>query len=425
MHVKILYRKALYVFLSCWLVLFTATPSFAVYDPNPKHSKWFHDSIVNDPTVKSTVEVKAQKTYPVSTLDQNGKPIKQIRKAKATVKVAANVNRIGKTIFKRNPVGAIATAVTAILGRSVDWLLDPENNAVKYKMQDVTSCKNQEFLWRSSVTKKDYCVPESACDYLTFANNGEGIPGYSFSHLDGKSCFYNDKNFSTITRVSNPDYDPDYVDSDFGYIPIGQVAQQMIDHANDGDAESMQVMADAAADALEAGELDSALDAASDIPQPDPEEITQEQYDNPDYPAPDTPTDPDGDTGGETPNPDPEPDPTPTEWPAFCDWATLACDYYNWAMEAWEPPANENTEVDIQQPDIGDWQSKANASYVQFNGQCPADVTIPINYMGASTDLSISYQPFCHFASMIKPAVILGAWISAMLIISGGRAKES
>ena len=121
--------------------------------------------------------------------------------------------------------------------------------------------------------------------------------------------------------------------------------------------------------------------------------------------------------------------------PTFCGWAGTVCEYMDWVKGEYQttidwfktepaPPPAEPVAV-IDDVDIGNWQEKANAGYVQFGGQCPTDVNIPINYMGASTNLSISYAPFCQFASMIKPAVILGAWISAMLIISGGRARES
>src|SRR5690606_24062636 len=74
-----------------------------------------------------------QKTYPVSTLDQNGKPIKQIRTAKAKITLGAKSSNVAKSLMKRAPNTAIGYAVVAILGRAVDWVLDPENNRVKYK----------------------------------------------------------------------------------------------------------------------------------------------------------------------------------------------------------------------------------------------------------------------------------------------------
>lgn len=70
------------------------------------------------------------------------------------------------------------------------------------------------------------------------------------------------------------------------------------------------------------------------------------------------------------------------------------------------------------------FQDKAEAGYVSFESSCPADVLIPVDLMGASQTLTISYTPFCHFASLIRYAVILGAWISGLLIVTGGRSRE-
>ena len=123
----------------------------------------------------------------------------------------------------------------------------------------------------------------------------------------------------------------------------------------------------------------------------------------------------------------------PFELPAFCTWASVVCEYAEWAkaeaatMKDWlkteaVPLGDEN--VSITETIEDGWQDKVNAGYVSFQSQCPADVEIPLNYMGASHTLNLSYVPFCSFASLIKPAVILGAWISGLLIISGGRSRE-
>ena len=423
------YSYLLSLFVALALTIVFAESSRAA-DPNDfrKPNQWQRERTINDAINKSSVKVEAQKTYPVSTLDQNGKPIKQIRNAKATIKLGASTANVGKSLFKRAPAIAITNAVIAILGKSVDWILDEQNNRVQYIDPDFIPPSG---YWKIGVTTGQTPEETYRAHLLNAGFKPEKIVNLQCTitvPLKTARCTITGAadNLSFFAETPEPDTPK--------YIPMPEVAQKVIDQAEDDSkpdiqAPAMQVMNDAALDALEAGLLDAQLDAASDIPQPDPQEITQAQYDNPNWPedgtgsgtGPETPVDPETPTDPENPNPEP----TPTEWPAFCDWATLACDYYNWAMGAWEPPEGENNEVDIQQPDIGDWQSKANASYVQFDGQCPADVTIPINYMGAATNLSISYQPFCHFASMIKPAVILGAWISAMLIISGGRAKES
>ncbi|MBF2720646.1 hypothetical protein IP510_12265 [Psychrobacter sp. NG254] len=123
----------------------------------------------------------------------------------------------------------------------------------------------------------------------------------------------------------------------------------------------------------------------------------------------------------------------PFELPAFCSWATPVCDYMTWVkqeysgMKEWltlEAVESVDDNVSITETIEDGWQDKVNAGYVSFQSQCPDNVLIPVSLMGASQNLNISYAPFCHFASLINPAVILGAWISGLLIISGGRGRE-
>ena len=123
----------------------------------------------------------------------------------------------------------------------------------------------------------------------------------------------------------------------------------------------------------------------------------------------------------------------PFELPAFCSWASVVCEYTEWVKKEYkdtsdwlrkDPADLAPVPVETTDIDIGNWEQKANAGYVSFSGQCPDGVDIPITFMNATTNMTISYAPFCRFASLIKPAVIFGAWISAMMIISGGRSRE-
>ena len=131
-----------------------------------------------------------------------------------------------------------------------------------------------------------------------------------------------------------------------------------------------------------------------------------------------------------------KPEAKPFELPAFCSWATVVCDYTVWVKEEygkakdWVKRSPDDTPAELMPIDddpsgIGNiFQDKAEAGYVSFESQCPNDVLIPVELMGASQTLTISYTPFCHFASLIRYAVILGAWISGLLIVTGGRSRE-
>lgn len=122
--------------------------------------------------------------------------------------------------------------------------------------------------------------------------------------------------------------------------------------------------------------------------------------------------------------------------PAFCGFAPVVCDYIDWVKGEYQTMSDFVKAEPETMPDepvviaddpsgLGDvFRDKAEAGYVSFASQCPDNVLIPVSLMGASQTLNISYAGFCHFASLIRPAVILGAWISGLLIISGGRARE-
>ena len=122
------------------------------------------------------------------------------------------------------------------------------------------------------------------------------------------------------------------------------------------------------------------------------------------------------------PRPIPTDTPKPFEVPKFCTWASSVCSFIDWVKQ--EPPQIEKTKVGEIKDDI-DWRQYAERKWLNFgNAQCPQDVRIPVQWMNVKQDLVISYVPFCKFATMIKPAVILGAYISALMIISVGRQRE-
>tara|TARA_R110002049_G_C9170988_1_gene561948 strand:+ start:3688 stop:4911 length:1224 start_codon:yes stop_codon:yes gene_type:complete len=360
------------------------------------------------------------------------------------VKVAPSAVKIGKHLIKGGGSAALLLAVPQLIGEGVSWVLDPANNAVKYTVSnDDPSIPWATFVFKGSDAKaystgkaaseariRELVIDVPQRNYVYKSDNcpsspvreGNCIVTYTATHNDNKP-------FDVyVTIVANPNYDSGSGAVIDKYLPIDQVAAQVISNASSGESSSQDAVKAAALEGFSAGEYDSALEAAigTEAP-PDTAEPT-----DPAVPAdPAVPFDPSSILA------------------AISGLAAMLAaifgsmsDFFDWWTDQWETFATSFTELKdwattepaplepepvtvIDDVDIGGWQEKAEAGYVQFGGQCPSDVEIPINYMGASTNLSISYVPFCQFASMIKPAVILGAWISAMLIISGGRARES
>lgn len=420
-------RKLIYLFLSFLALTFVFAPVSYAADPNDfrKPNNWQRERTINDAVNKSSVKVEASKTYPVSTLGADGKPIKQIRNAKATVTLGASAANTGKSLFKRAPAIAITQAVIAILGKSVDWVLDPANNSVKYKDPDelvityqcnYNGCKNTNPV-RLSQLQTNFLADTGRTSLSggVFDLRGTHQPGSST-----QSVWYLVGGATHNVGASVGDF---IIDTDYKHIPIADVANEIARQADDGYAPAMQVMNDAALDALEAGLLDAQLDAASDIPQPDPQEITQAQYDNPDYPevgsgtgtGPETPVDPETPTDPVDPNPNPNPDAKPFELPPFCSWASKVCDFIDWVQtEPPEPP--ESGEVDVQIPDSNMHEGILERLYINMPAQCPPDPIL--EFMGAKIPFPMSI--FCQFAEMMKPLILLFAYIKGLSIIGNG-----
>lgn len=404
--------KRLLAFFLSFVLVFLSVPSFAVYDPNAKHSKWFHDSIVNDPTVKSSVEVKAQRTYPVSTLDANGKPIIQNKIQKSTIKVAANVSSVGKGLVRRVPSVAITYAVTALLGKAVDWVMDAENNRLKYKDDSVdpdAATPANKYIWKAPPdTQYIYSSPQAAARVVCKSHNESyGEPYKVATIIYYVPCKRSNGSTDTwdVQGTLNPNYDPNYdssANSEYKYIPIDTVAQQVISNADAGHSPSMEVMNNTALDMLEQGLLDSQLEAAAE-----PKQFGSGETDptDPNQPNPETPTDPETPTVPET----------PFELPPFCSWATKVCSFIDW-MQA--EPDNSDTEIDLPEPDTEDVDTD-----ISFGGSCPDDFGFTADFRIFQFEFVL--MPFSKFCPLldtyIKPVlVILGSYM-AVLIVGGRR----
>ena len=383
------YKSRKYInILLFFIVGFFVFQSFAnaAYDPNAKHSKWFHDSIVNDPTVKSTVEVKAQRTYPVSTLGADGKPIIQNKTQKSVIKLGASASNVGKGLIKRTPAAAITYAVTALLGKAVDWVMDAENNRIKYKDPSAVGGLNAQCEFDGKkITAVALC-----------GKNGSTV--VSINSIGSLQCSDGNNYGANCKNITNT---PDV----YEYIPIDTVAQKVIDNANSGHAPSMEVMNNTALDMLEAGLLDAQLEAAAE-----PKQFGQGETD---------PTDPNAPTNPETPtdptDPTPHPDAKPFELPPFCAWATKVCSFIDWVQaEPPEPP--ESGEVDVQIPDSNMHEGILERLYINMPAQCPPDPIL--EFMGAKIPFPMSV--FCQFAEMMKPLILLFAYIKGLSIIGNG-----
>lgn len=140
------------------------------------------------------------------------------------------------------------------------------------------------------------------------------------------------------------------------------------------------------------------------------------------------------------------------ELPAFCEWATTMCQWYEkyiddskktdearekeqthrekqltfWEkVEDWfkkwddKPEQDDDTELEIPVPETPNIDSD-----ISFGGDCPAPLSAPYSFLGISGSMEFSFAPVCQIASFIKPVVITISAFSAALIVAGIRTED-
>lgn len=99
------------------------------------------------------------------------------------------------------------------------------------------------------------------------------------------------------------------------------------------------------------------------------------------------------------------------QFPAFCDWAGIVCDWINWTKE--EPDQPEEPKPVFEEINV----PLTPFSIANFNAQCPPDENLSLNLMGQEMSFVFPMKPFCDFFSGIKPFVIALASFWAVKLI--------
>lgn len=310
---------------------------------------------------------------------------------------------VGKELIKGGGLIALAYAASQLLGAGVDWVLDADNNRIKYNVVVDGEASGASWGWTGGylgVSGKYFATAEAACRAHLIAINQE------YHSTEGAACYYSYygqvRHAATFRYVSNPSGGGSTTEE--RSIPINEVAAQIISNAEAGHAESQDFVKAVAVGQANAGDLDTALDAAA-------EPTT-------DTPEPDAPTDP---------------------AKPFDDSGILAAlkkiltalgllsilgtisdsltSMFDWFKTE---PESEDTEIDIDIPDIA-----APNTDINFGGQCPA----PFVFEGAIFGNPIKIQlldtaMFCDFlATYVKWPVYAASTLFA-LYIYGGRKDE-
>ncbi len=71
--------------------------------------------------------------------------------------------------------------------------------------------------------------------------------------------------------------------------------------------------------------------------------------------------------------------------------------------------------------DTFDFSAVMKEKKAPFSGsaQCPADLSIPLVMFGQPQSFAISFQPFCDFAALMRPMILLISAVYAGIIFMG------
>ena len=110
--------------------------------------------------------------------------------------------------------------------------------------------------------------------------------------------------------------------------------------------------------------------------------------------------------------------------PVFCQWAVSVCGFFDWVKEEPAVATAEATNVTPEKDTYDTYNLPTNPQKsvtVNFGGQCPSDVTIPV-FMGI--EWKFSYNAACTIAGYAKYAFIGVASITAIFIVTGNREPD-
>ena len=393
---------------------------------------------------------------------------------KGTAVITPTATGVAKVLAKGVAGVALSVAVEQILG-SVDWVLDPANNQIRYSSPNSDSSfptfpylyvdgtgysltQNPENLkcggsvslpLSQAIERTKYCLR----NLTTFEPAKTGVDYVSETRVNVWRSHIN-TNFPdavttiSINRVANPAYDPQATDQP-KTIPLEVVAAQVISNAEGNTdkksgaqaattAAAADIVAEAEKDNVKARPIAQQLESTAQT-KPADEAVADKANEA---------------TGTSKPNTsNPEATDLTLEFPAFCGWAPTVCeaaqtvisfpttlaDWWNtgktkaeeWSTsisEAWtkvkeeyadKPEENTDTELDI--PDLSD---ESIDSDISFGGSCPAPLSSDINFMGLNKTIEFSFDPVCQIAEFIKPVVISISAFSAALIVAGIRTED-
>lgn len=325
---------------------------------------------------------------------------------RSAVAVAPSAVKVGKHLIKGGGAAALAFAMVELADGAIDWVLDPANNAVKYKNPayspdaggDGSAGAYGYYVVRTAgngtaPANVFYNTADAACrgdivkagkEFYSYYTNGD-----CWAVQDSGKTWFGVVNYKD--KPSNPA--PVVPSKEYISIPIDSVAAKVIANAEAGHAPSQEAVKATALEGFAAGEHDAALDAAA-VP----------------------------DTGVENP---PDAENPPTDAPVPFDPSSIIAainslkamlagilssmtGFFDWVQAPVPPDDEEKKDVpfattgDVGLDDVDRFEKR-----IEFSGQCPVN-DFSFTMMGVTYAKPIPYHHLCGFLEQIAP------WLLAM-----------
>ena len=358
----------------------------------------------------------------------------------STALVTPVAKDVAKLLGKGVAGVALSVAVEQLIG-AVDWVLDPANNQVKYRVpvcpDGSTDCAGK-FLYQAKWDSKQtdfHNTQQQSCTATAklVSTRTSGDWRFSNKYYNG-SCiidlYSNDKVVNTIhvSIVSKPNSNAEEQEKT---LPLDTVARQVISNAETGNADAKVATTAAAADIVN----DAQNDSTKARPIVNQLEANAETATDESASAESKPKDPAKPEVGSD---------LSIEFPVFCGWAPTICEAATTVIrfpttltewwetsttaisEAWvdvkdwvktEEPVERETKVDLEVPVPPELPS---TNYLQWNAYCPFNSkSDQVTIGGETTSIDSDLSSWCTMASEVRPFVLMAGAIASLMIVSG------
>lgn len=102
------------------------------------------------------------------------------------------------------------------------------------------------------------------------------------------------------------------------------------------------------------------------------------------------------------------------DFPPFCDWAAVVCDWLDWTQEEPELPEEDSDIPSELLPVVF-----TPFQLVNFDATCPPDIPLELQIIGEPISSVFPMQPFCTFFSGMQPFVLLLSMFVSVRIVAG------